>query len=150
MVTVETISIVFTGLSVSLAAFYYISTLRNQSKARKTEMFMRLHERNTNTDMLREFFQHMASNWEDYEDYMQKYDSTINPESASIRNAHWTFYEGLGLLLRDNLIERETVYRLQGIRCLLVWFKWETVIKGIRKSPGDLDRGARAVLRATR
>jgi hypothetical protein len=80
----------------------------------------------------------MASNWEDYEDYMQKYDSTINPESASIRNAHWTFYEGLGLLLRDNLIERETVYRLQGIRCLLVWFKWETVIKGIRKSPlGD-------------
>jgi hypothetical protein len=133
MVTVETISIAFTGLSVSLAAFYYISTLRYQSRARKTEMFMSLHERRTNADVYREFFQHMQTRWEDYEDYMQKFDSGVNPESASIRNAHWAFYEGLGLLLRDNLIERETVYRLQGIRCLFVWFKWETVIKEIRK-----------------
>jgi len=32
MVTVETVSIVFTGLSISLAAFYYISTLRNAQR----------------------------------------------------------------------------------------------------------------------
>ncbi|MCW4020706.1 MAG: hypothetical protein NWF14_05720 [Candidatus Bathyarchaeota archaeon] len=35
MVSVETISIVFTGLSVSLAAFYYISTLRNANRMRE-------------------------------------------------------------------------------------------------------------------
>jgi hypothetical protein len=96
-------------------------------------MFMRLHERRTNTDMYREFFQHMQTQWEDYEDYLQKYDSSVNSDNASIRNSFWAFYDGLGLLLRDNLIERETVFRLQGIQCLLNWFKWETVIKGIRE-----------------
>ena len=47
MVTVETISIVFTGLSISLAAFYYISTLRNaqrtqqmQLETRQAQLFM--------------------------------------------------------------------------------------------------------------
>jgi hypothetical protein len=133
MVTVETISIVFTGLSVSLAAFYYINTLRYQSKARKTEMFMRLYERRTTTEVTRNFFRHMQTQWDDYEDYMQKYDSAVNPESAAIRNSHWAWYDGLGLLLRDDLVDKETVYSLQGIPCLLVWFKWETVIKGIRR-----------------
>jgi hypothetical protein len=133
MVTVETISIVFTGLSVSLAVFYYINTLRYQSRARKTEMFMRLFERRNTTEVTRNFFRHMQTQWDDYEDYMQKYDSAVNPESAAIRNSHWAWYDGLGLLLRDGLVDRETVYSLQGIPCLLVWFKWETVLKGIRK-----------------
>ena len=34
MVTIETISIVFTGISISLAAFYYINTLKNAQRAR--------------------------------------------------------------------------------------------------------------------
>jgi hypothetical protein len=133
MITIETISIVFTGLSISFAAFYYINTLRNQSRARKIEMFMRLYENRTSTDVVRRFFTVMQSNWEDYDDYLQKYDSTVNPEHAAVRNSHWAFYEGLGLLLRDGLIDRETVYTLQGVPCLLNWFKWETVIVEIRK-----------------
>ena len=133
MVDYSTLSIVFAGLSVSLAAFYYINALRNQSKARKIEMFMRLYEQRTTTEVTRRFFQHMGSNWEDYEDYLRKYDSEVNPEHAAARNSHWSFYEGLGLLLRDDLIDRETVYTLQGVPCLLNWFKWETVIKEIRK-----------------
>jgi hypothetical protein len=42
MVSVETISIVFTGLSVSLAAFYYISTLRNAQKTQQIQLETRL------------------------------------------------------------------------------------------------------------
>ena len=52
MVTVETVSIVFTALSISLAAFYYINTLRNTQRnqqlameTRKAQHYMQMRAR---------------------------------------------------------------------------------------------------------
>lgn len=49
MIDYQTISVVFTGISVSLAAFYYINTLRNAQRnqkltleTRRAQMFMGL------------------------------------------------------------------------------------------------------------
>ena len=69
MVTVETISIVFTGLSISLAAFYYISTLRNAEKSRKRELILQRHQ-SYSLEYTRTFWE-MASwtDWETVEEY---------------------------------------------------------------------------------
>ena len=45
MVDVQTLSIVFAGLSIGLAAIYYMMTLRNQDRTRQTQLFMQIYDR---------------------------------------------------------------------------------------------------------
>jgi hypothetical protein len=112
---------------------YYVLTVRNQTKERKIQNFMALLERRRTPQVYRDFFNTMQPQWEDYDEFLEKYDSGVNIEMASLRNALWSFYDGLGLMLKGNMIDAETVYSLSGVQSLLVWFKWETVIKKVRE-----------------
>ena len=44
----------------------------------------------------------------------------------------------LGGFVKDNRLDVNLVYQFYNMRCLLMWFKYETVIKEYRK--GTLDR----------
>ena len=112
---------------------YYVLMVRNQSKERKIQNFMTLLERRRTPQTYRDSFQILQIEWKDYNDYIEKYDSSVDLENASLRNAIWAFYDGVGLSLKENMIDAETVYSLLGMQSLLVWFKWETVIKKIRE-----------------
>ena len=80
MVTIKTVSIVFTGLSVSLAAFYYISTLRNaqrtqemQLETRQTQIFMQIYQQLNSEDSFRTWAELMNIECENYDDFLRKY-----------------------------------------------------------------------------
>lgn len=146
MVDYQTISIVFTGLSISIAAFYYISTLRNaqrnqqqQLEARKLEMFMRLHQSKYDQKGLETIFTLMNQEWDNYEDYMRKYGGvTGHPEVAAALEAWLSYFDGIGLLVKEDMIDLDTVYDIAYSRILLLWFKFETIIKEFRKPPWGL------------
>ena len=64
-----------------------------------------------------------------YDDFVRKYDHTINPENASVRYTSWNYYDGIGVLLKKGMIESDITYQLLGVYTLIHWFIWETVIK---------------------
>ena len=62
MVDFQTISIVFTGLSISIAAFYYINTLRNSRmtqehalETRQAQLYMQLYSFYDNKEFLKDY-----------------------------------------------------------------------------------------------
>ena len=139
MVDYQTISVVFTGLSVSLAAFYYISTLRNAQRSqqenletRQAQLFMQLYQRTITEEANRSWTEHMAMNWEDFDDYREKYGPSLNPDQTHT-TIIWSFYDGLGILVQDKMVDIDTVYRMMGNRIIMVWLKSETLVKRLRK-----------------
>jgi hypothetical protein len=87
MVTIETLSIVFTGISISLAAFYYINTLRNtrknqelQLETRQTQLFMDIFKTWASKEFQRDLEQ-MRYTWEfdGFDDFFEKYGVENNP-----------------------------------------------------------------------
>ena len=65
----QTVSIVFTGISVSLAAFYYIMTLRNTQKNQELARKTQEHALETRrTQLLMQIYQELSS-----EDSMRRY-----------------------------------------------------------------------------
>jgi hypothetical protein len=44
-----------------------------------------------------------------------------------------SYFEGLGVLVRGNMVDVNTVYNMMGRRIVSIWMKYETVIKGLRK-----------------
>jgi hypothetical protein len=134
MVEIETISIVFTGLSISLAAFYYISTLRNtrknqelQLETRQAQLFMPIYSTYQSEDHIKAFSEVMQWEWEDYDDYMAKYGSEVNPEAYLMYRKVFGFLEGLGVLVRRGLIDPSLVDDLMSGAILSYWEKFEPI-----------------------
>ena len=141
MFTIETISIVFTGLSISLAAFYYISTLRNtrknqqlQLETRQSQLFMQLFQYQIEKERYKDAWTLAEMKWDDFDDFARKYDSSVNPDNFAMRYNRWYFWEGMGLLLKKGLVDKEMIYYLlgSGFGVLTDWDKFESVIKEMR------------------
>lgn len=111
---------------------YYVITVRNAQKTRQTQILMQLYQSMYNPENSKRLWELMAMTWEDYDDYMEKYSPQTNQEHAAMRIAYWYLYDGLGMLVRDKVVDVKTVYRTLGRRILMVWYKFETVFKKLR------------------
>jgi len=109
MVDYQTLSIVFTGLSISIAAFYYISTLRNTRKnqeltleTRQAQMYMQIYSESHNDPS---FIDAMTIVNEleihTYEEF-QRAREDENVKKALSRVG--MFYEGLGVLVKESYV----------------------------------------------
>jgi len=134
MVSVETLSIVFTGMSISLAAFYYISTLRNAQRTqqltletRQAQLFMQIYDRWSSIEMTKMEWELSNWEWDDFDDYVSKYDSDV--ESISLRSVLGRQFEGIGVLIKRGLIDPALVDDLMSASILGYWEKWGPVVK---------------------
>jgi len=114
-----------------LAGFsYYVMTVRNSNKARKTQILMQLRSLYLDKEWLLDYADLLETEWTSLEDYDKKYDSTVNPEHMAKRFRLWEYLDGVGYLLHENLIERESVYYMsQGQGAPMQWKKWQPIIE---------------------
>jgi hypothetical protein len=114
---------------------YYVLTVRNAQKARQAQMILPLYESRFSPEGIYRFWRIMLLNFDSFEDYMRKWGPYEHPEVTEelrLITASWSFYDGLGKLLKDNMLDVNTVYDLLGVRSLMVWYKYEMIIKNIR------------------
>jgi hypothetical protein len=121
MVTVETVSIVFTGLSISLAALYYVMTLRNTNITRQAQLFMQLYNRWDSSEFVKFWFDFQDKEISDYES---------DKEYAVAFRALARFIEGIGVLVKRNLIDITLVDDLMSANIIDFW---ETAGPAIRE-----------------
>lgn len=137
MVTIETISIVFTGISISLAAFYYINTLRNnqrtqqmQLETRQAQLFMQIFSQWNSMEMGRNYQRIMEYEWKDYDDYLEKINTDLDSRTGFRTVAR--FFEGLGVLINRGLIDVAFVDDLMSGATMRYWEKMAPMVKEAR------------------
>ena len=135
MVTVETISIAFTGLSISIAAFYYIGTLRNANRMR--ELTIKSQENALETRQAQLFIQ-LFNRFNDANFY-SKYDESVNrSEWKEYEQERETiglvaaFFEGIGVLVEQKLVNINLVSKLMSTNIMAFWENVEPVIREYR------------------
>ncbi len=140
MVSVETISIVFTGLSISLAAFYYISTLRNaqrtqqqQLETRQAQLLMQIYSRLDTPEKSRAFTDIFTWEFTDFEDYLTKYDPLKKPEEEYKLAGLVIYFEGIGTMVKEGFIDIHQVATLIGGAAVRFWSKFDPIKEEIRK-----------------
>jgi len=141
MVSVETISIVFTGLSISLAAFYYISTLKNAQKnqqmqleTRQAQLFMQIYNRITEKAFMRRFTDIIFHwEWTDYDDFMEKYGPENNMDAFSDWTSVGLYIDGLGSQVKRGLIDVGQVDDLISGIIIRYWEKREQITREFRE-----------------
>jgi hypothetical protein len=119
---------------------YYVLTVRNTRKALKTQTLMRLRDRSLNKEWLSDFIELLETEWTDYDDFLRKYDSSVNRDIYTKRARMWAHFDSVGYHLSQGLIDIDSVYHLtQSMGASMQWRKWKPVIEEQRKRYNNPD-----------
>ena len=131
MVSLEVIAILLTGISISASLVYYSTILKNANNTQKTQLetrqaqlLMDLSTKYQSTEYRQDSTEISLQEWKDYEDWKQKYGLEVNPESWAKWQSIAAFYNGVGVLLRRNLIDISLV---NDLLANVVYKDWENM-----------------------
>ena len=126
-----------TGILVGI--FYYITVLRNQQKSQKhAEETRKIQFISEQTQLMREprssqkWTQVMDMEWENYEDFMTKYNWENNPDLADAWRNLCRSMNFNGLLIRDGIIDASTYVQYTMDNSPIFWGKFKPIIEEMR------------------
>jgi hypothetical protein len=139
-----------TGVSVSVAAIYYMFTLRinmriqqltlkaqEQSvETRQAQLFMQSFNLWITSGLIDKYIELMNQQWKDYNEWAEKYGPKTNPEGALVYARLDTFFEGIGTLVKKKLVDPWLVDEFMGSDVIRYWKKMRPIAEGTRKLDG--------------
>ena len=138
--TLQTIGILLTGLTVSIAAIYYTLTLRYtrrnqdlQLETRQAQLFMQLYSQFRTKEFQQVWTEIRFWEWGSYDEYLEKYGPQTNPEAYSLMMSIVNFFDGVGMLVKRELIDMSFVEEMFSNHIILFWRKLEPIIKEARE-----------------
>jgi hypothetical protein len=142
MVDVQTVGVMVTATSVSVAAIYYIMTLRVQQRnmrltleTRRIGLIDSLASRLQSPEGSRIWIEVINCEWKDYEDYVQKYGP--GSREHAMRQFIFGIFNNAGAMLRKGMVEAEDLYdHFWGTGIIQFWAKYGPVLEVARKWNG--------------
>jgi hypothetical protein len=129
LVSLQTVLQVIPAISVSIAAIYYALTLRRAEKDRQTtietrqaQLFMQIRDK-WDMNMIRRRFEIMSWEWDDYNDFIEKYGPDTNPDAWSNLISMAQFFEGIGVHVKRGFINPALVDDLLSGPIMQFWEK---------------------------
>ncbi len=139
-VSLQTLLTYLTLISIPVGVFYHIMTLRNTRKnqeltleTRQTQIFMQIFQHLNSEESLKSWAELVNQEITDYDEFLMKYDSSVNPAHYAKRANKWFAYNTIGELLQLGIIELDLLIRLKlDTQVIVMWEKWEEIIRAIR------------------
>jgi hypothetical protein len=123
---ISTIATVVTTVSVVIGVVFALLELRHLTGTRKTEIIMKIYDKFGSKEMVEAVNKVGASKFESIEDYRDKYGFTEAVEVAVL-------FEGIGVLLEQNLIDIKMADKLFGPTIHSLWERMQPLIYAMRK-----------------
>ena len=138
MIEVSTIRDFVTIFGVIAGFSYYVLTVRNTNRARKTQVVLNLSNLMYSEETNRKYLNLLSMQWEDFDDFLRKYDSTVNPDHFAMRWRQWMFYNNLGYMLNQKIVDVDMVYNMVGgPSAVQFWDKFRPIVMEQRKMYDD-------------
>lgn len=117
------------GLLVGIS--YYILSLRNQNRARKTQLYLQMINKFSEPDYLEALGKLNDLEWSTAEDFIEDWRA---PEGRMTIRTLGNWYEGLGVLVKENLLDMRVVALLVTGLVIQFWDKFIPVIDEVREA----------------
>ena len=119
---------------VIVAAIFYVLNMRETTRNRRISLTRSMMETFSSVEGYKRLLQLMYMKWDDFDDFMKKYDSTVNPENAAIRNHVWDALEVIGHQWREGILDKNTIYDVIASISSNLWVKFKPIIEMYRKT----------------
>lgn len=124
---ISTISTIIVTVSVVTGVVFTILELRHLARTRRTEVIMKVYEEFSRREWAENIMKIGANKFESFDDYGKRYGFIEVIQVSSL-------FDGIGVLLQQDLIDISLVNSLFGSSVNLIWEKVRPVIHGIRES----------------
>ena len=132
MIQIEYLPIVLTGIGIIVSILYYASVLRNQNKTRQAQLFMQIYEKWYDPTFSRNTAELRSWEWEDVEEFDRKYGPDVNPEGYSKFLSYIRFFQGVGVLLQQGLIDVSLVGEMMPATVISAYQRYELILRDHR------------------
>jgi len=139
MVDVYEISAVVAAAGVLVGVAYYILDLRHNREARELELSRMVISDVQSEQGIQRWATVMNLEWKDYEDFMQKYSSSSNPEIFSKWSSQFMTMDTIGFLIKRKVAKAETVYEIGGAVAIRTWERYKDIVQGLRDEESRQD-----------
>jgi hypothetical protein len=127
MVDVDTIIDVVPILSLVIVLAYYSLQIRNQNKSRQAQVYLTLYSRWGNDQ--REAHQILRNaDFHDLEEYLRNYGVETNPEFQRHIGTLISFYEGIGVMVREGFLSMRLVALSWAGALRVFWDRFEPIM----------------------
>ena len=126
MIDVDTVVSIVTTLSIVIGVVFTILEIRHLAKTRKTEVIMKIYERFGTREIVEAINSVGNAKFENITDYNKKYGFTDITLIAEL-------FEGIGVLLEQNLIDIKMADKLFGPTLNLLWVRMKSVLYAMRE-----------------
>ena len=140
MVDIQTIGVLATAASVTVAAIYYIFTLRTNQRNLKTnletrqaQLFMQLYDKVSEPEFLINWQAALKAEWSSFDEYMQKYGYDAYPDSYGKLMSVGVTFEGIGVLVKRGLIDPAMVDDMMSGFIISYWEKQRPLSLEVRR-----------------
>ena len=145
LVDIQTVSIVIAASGVFIAAVNQILSRRRTEKTeqlsletRQAQLFMQVYNRWSSRDFVKAYgLIRYKYRWKDVEDAWNQFSPEVNPEGYTDYQTHAIFFEGLGMLVREKLIDIRMVEDLFSQRIIWFWENAEPIYRWARELTQD-------------
>jgi hypothetical protein len=134
MVDIQTVSVAIASASVVVGIMYYAFQLKNQTRARQTDLIMRLYATFSSNEF-QDAWARVRVKAKDFENIDDIYDFDKEIGLREV-NQVCLFFEGIGILLERKLVDTRMVDDLFGGA---ISRAWETVEAGVMKARKQLN-----------
>jgi hypothetical protein len=110
--TLQAVREIVTIVGVIAGLSYYFLTVQNANKARKIQLINRSAQYGQNMELSIISLELLEMQWEDYDDFVRKYDSTVNHDNYAKRNMVFSGMREIGFELAEDVVDIETVYKM--------------------------------------
>ena len=126
MIDIEKVASIVTTLSIVIGVVFTILEIQHLGKTRKTEVIMKIYERFGTREIVEAINRVGSAKLENIADYNKKYGFTDVTLIAEL-------FEGIGVLLEQNLIDIKMVDRLFGPTLNSLWIRMKPVLYAMRE-----------------
>ena len=132
MASFDVLAVILSLLGLSASVLYYSLTIQNQNRTRHAQLLSGLYETYRNPD-----FRHIQNkildlDYSSYEDFNEKY-RTGDQRTWSEWQSVASFFNGLGVLLKNGMIDIVLVEELFSNITFVTWVQMEPIISEWRK-----------------
>jgi hypothetical protein len=131
--SLQSISVTIAAGGFVLALAYYVLILRNTIRTRQAQLFMQLYNQFSSKDFQEMVHDIKQFEFKDYADLIEKYGPETNPEAYVKYYSVMSFYEGIGVLIRRNLINPVLVDDMMSGPILETWGKFGPSISKMKE-----------------
>ena len=131
MVSLEVIAILLSGISISASLVYYANVLQNANRTREAQLFMNVYDKWSDPEMAKAYQIVDDAHYSSFDEYMElRKDEDFTWAMSKLVG----YYEGVGVLVREGLVDIRLVALLMTGSTLKFWSKLEPYIGEMRSA----------------